>query len=224
MMHTCTKHKPGTPQCYRDKCRCAPCVTAFTRTIKRERHLKLAGLGRQDSAGTVRRLQALIARGWSIRHLGHRLGRTGPNMNRLMFGTDEVLLATYVAVKRLYDELWDAEPPAASSDQKRARTRALNRAEREGWPPPLAWDDGTGPHGIDNPDATPHPWKRTERKTSRTEDLIDLIEAGATWAELTRDRTPASIQRALHRAGRSDLYLRVRPAAEPRRELWKDVA
>lgn len=176
--------------------------------------------GSSHPAGTRRRLQALIALGWSTGEIGRRLGIKRQNVNAwLATDTQAVHAATVRRVRDVYDELWDATPP-----EGQPATRARNRAARAGWAPPAAWDDGTGPHGIDNPDATPYPWKRTERKTGRTEDLIDLIEAGATWAEITRDRTPGAIERALYRAGRGDLYLRVRPAAEPRRELWKDVA
>lgn len=273
MMHTCTKHQPGSLSCHRHHaCRCDACATEVRRARKRSRagltaltdatlakaHIarlmaaghtassiaRAAGLdpnvvhhlhngGRRTrpdvisailgvrkpdgyvaSAGTARRLHALAAMGWPLRLIGERLG-VGETTVSHWAHRPRVATDTASKVSTLYRDLWDEPGPSAAA-QKRARAR--------GWAPPAAWDDGTGPHGIDNPDATPHPWKRTERKTSRTADLIDLIQAGATWAEITRDRTPASIQRALHRAGRSDLYLRVRPAAEPRREQWKDVA
>lgn len=272
MMHTCTKHQPGSLSCHRHHgCRCDACATEARRARKRSRagltaltdatlakaHIarlmaaghtassiaRAAGLdpnvvhhlhsgGRRTrpdaisailgvrkpdgyvaSAGTARRLHALAAMGWPLRLIGARLGVGETTVSHWAL-RERVATTTATKVARLYEELWDQPGPS---------TRTRQRAERLKWAPPLAWDDGTGPHGIDNPDATPCPWKRTERKTSRNEDLIDLIEAGATWAEITRDRKPGAIERALCRAGRGDLWTRIRPRRQGAGQ-WKDVA
>jgi len=94
-----------------------------------------------DSTGTVRRLQALVALGYPAASLGERIGVSVSN-------TAHTLRATRVTVRRarqvavLYEQL--SHVPGES-------TRARMRAQRQGWAPPLAWDEDT----IDDPTASP---------------------------------------------------------------------
>ena len=94
-----------------------------------------------DSTGTVRRLQALVAVGYPAASLGERIGVSATN-------TAHTMRATQVTVRRarqvafLYEQL--SHLPGES---KRARMRA----RRQGWAPPLAWDEDT----IDDPAASP---------------------------------------------------------------------
>ena len=96
---------------------------------------------RIDSTGTVRRLQALVALGYPAASLGERIGVSATN-------TAHTLRATQVTVRRarqvavLYEQC--SHLPGES---KRARMRA----RRQGWAPPLAWDEDT----IDDPAAFP---------------------------------------------------------------------
>jgi len=94
-----------------------------------------------DSTGTVRRLQALVAVGYPATGLGERIGVSATNMAHTMRATRvTVRRARQVAV--LYEQL--SHLPGES---KRARMRA----RRQGWAPPLAWDEDT----IDDPAASP---------------------------------------------------------------------
>lgn len=110
-----------------------------------------------DATGTARRLQALHARGWSRRSLAHRLG-TEHNALRLALvgGTVSGRLAR--AVRDLYEELWDAAPPSSSPHERASVTRTLAWAQRQGWAPPMAWNDDE----IDNPAARPHGSRRDQ--------------------------------------------------------------
>jgi hypothetical protein len=109
-----------------------------------------------DATGTRRRLQALIACGWSQPQLGARLGMQGTNLGRLMAGPG-VRAGTARAVAVLYDELWNTPPPERTHVERQAAARARNRADRNGWPRPGAWDDDK----IDDPGAlVPAGWKR----------------------------------------------------------------
>lgn len=101
---------------------------------------------------TARRVQALVALGYPMKHLAERLGILQQNF--LLHNYDDshtVTAATARSVAALYDELSMTTPP-----QGRARTLALNYAAKHGWPPPLAWDD------IDAGDLDPT-WNATAR-------------------------------------------------------------
>ncbi|MEV2277824.1 hypothetical protein AB0I72_19790 [Nocardiopsis sp. NPDC049922] len=93
-----------------------------------------------DACGTVRRLQALIAAGWSVAELARRLAVFPPNLAQ-MLQRSQVRVTTALAVRRLYDELWDVEPPQDTPRQRRAVREARERAARAGWPTPAGWDD-----------------------------------------------------------------------------------
>jgi hypothetical protein len=107
-------------------------------------HLAPGG-SRVDATGTVRRLQALTALGYTQEAILRRLGASNW-LNCLWSGRRRVVNATTAQqVERLYDELcMTPAPPSPGA------TRARNTAARRGYPPPLAWDD------IDDPAARPY--------------------------------------------------------------------
>jgi len=109
---------------------------------------------RIDSTGTVRRLQALVAIGYPAASLGERLGVSVSNTAHTMRATQvTVRRARQVAV--LYEQL--SHLPGES---KRARMRA----QRQGWAPPLAWDEDT----IDDPASSPV-------DTDGSEEVLDEV-------------------------------------------------
>lgn len=175
--------------------------------------------GITNSAGMVRRIHALVAVGWSTRDMSDRLGLSRTAVHHW---TDRKIAtpSTAARVRALYDEMWDQQPHADTPERRRTIARMRTIARRNGWPPPLAWDDGYGPHGIDNPDATPYPWRQDGRpgRGIPAEDLIEAIETGAGLAEVCERFAikPRSIERALHRHGRGDLATRL--------HTWKEVA
>jgi AraC-like DNA-binding protein len=113
--------------------------------------LRLAPGAITDPTGTVRRLQALVAIGWSQNQLGARLGMLGGNFGKLVAGRRQVTVRTRDAVVELYDQLWDQKPDTSTRPLLIAYNRSRNYAAGHGWPPPLAWDDDT----IDDPTAGP---------------------------------------------------------------------
>ena len=108
-------------------------------------------VGRVDAAGTGRRLWALMAIGWSQRELARRLG-TSPSQVERLRRHPTCTAEMRARVAGLYSELWDEKP---AENRRHSANRARNLAAAHGSPTPLGWDDGTGPHGIDNPAATP---------------------------------------------------------------------
>ena len=104
-----------------------------------------------DGTGSARRIQALVACGWSLAKIAARVGVTPANFTAIANNHGKVTVARALAVRDLYDELWDTPPPTATTRDRISRTRALRTADARGWVPPLAWDDET----IDDPAATP---------------------------------------------------------------------
>jgi hypothetical protein len=122
-----------------------------------------------DVTGTRRRAQALVACGWSQARLACELGLTAANFCA-MLRRDQVTAATARAVGDVYDRLWNRAPPEHDQRTRISAARARNHAGREGWAPPLAWDDDQ----IDNPHAQPaNGWKRPARTTRPSADLAE---------------------------------------------------
>jgi hypothetical protein len=101
--------------------------------------------GRVDATGSTRRVQALVAMGYSLSAQARKLGWAAQRTWELAHGKQSAVSEiTAAAVVDLF-ERWSARPawPDAYA------TRARNQAARNGWAPPLAWDD------IDDPTRRP---------------------------------------------------------------------
>lgn len=124
-----------------------------------------------DGTGTYRRLRALAALGFPATHLAHRLGSRYGHLHLLAPST-YVRAGFARAVCRLYDELWLADP-AQFGVRPSTITATRRRAEANGWPRPLEWDDDV----IDDPAAEAQRVGRVEDDGERTvtpEQLEDL--------------------------------------------------
>ncbi len=95
---------------------------------------------RVDATGTRRRLQALIAIGWTAEQLADHLDRRPNSVHRSMTSRT-VTARTAHEVASLYEGLWNTRPPRATGEQRSAADAAQAHAAAQGWPPPLAWDD-----------------------------------------------------------------------------------
>ena len=132
---------------------------APTKRVRPETALKilaveptLANVGARtpiDGTGTRRRLQALVAMGWTQSELARRL-----DMNRANFGRTIVNAlveaGTAQATLALYDELWRLNPVENGVPAHRAEASRRLARERS-WAPVGAWDDDQ----IDDPAAFP---------------------------------------------------------------------
>lgn len=125
-----------------------------------------------DPTGTRRRIQALIAIGWTFDDLAAQMGFSDRNLSRTI-GASFVTVRVERTVRDVYDRLWHVVP-ADSIGSRRAR----RRAHVEGWLPPLAWDDDI----IDDPKAKPDMKAiaslRAPAITRFEEDAIDAALAG----------------------------------------------
>lgn len=158
-----------------------------------------------DGTGTQRRLQALVAAGYPGTVLAAGLGMLPSNVTALM-RRGRVRVSTASLVRALYADLERVPGPSSA---------ARARGAREGWPPPLAWDEDT----IDDPSAGPCDVVRSHRTSNRIQDLVEdvewLVETGATWdsACARLEMRSESLERSLQRAGRHDLVRRLRRVA-----------
>lgn len=120
--------------------------------------------GLTPSTGTTRRLQALVAIGYSETALAERLGMNVGNLSPLVIGKRDVVLSdTAARVAALYNELSLTPLIGKRADQARALAR------RRGWVPPLAWDD------IDN---DTRPSQAEGNETIIDEIAVDLAAEG----------------------------------------------
>lgn len=121
-----------------------------------------------DATGTRRRLQALVALGYSLASLAR------PNIDawRVARGT-LVFEATRAAVATLYDELSECPPETGTREQRASVTRSQRFARAQGWAPPIAWD----PDSLDDPEATPCGID-PERPLSIAEQVAELLDLG----------------------------------------------
>lgn len=98
-----------------------------------------------DAIGAHRRIRALCAVGWGFGTQAQLAGWSRSNWHNLT-RRDRIMPGTLALVRGVYDKL--AMTPAPDCY---ATTRARAVAAREGWFPPLAWEDDT----IDDPAALP---------------------------------------------------------------------
>lgn len=142
----------------------------------------LAGGAKVDGAGTRRRLQALVAIGWSQQRLAALIGMTPSNFGKLIHSQRDVVRSTADSARQIYDAHWAAAPVPANRFEQAGITRAVQVARDHGWVPPLAWDGDT----IDDPAAQPDVGQQqlsgrdaiTARTRARIEDARELVAQG----------------------------------------------
>jgi hypothetical protein len=130
----------------------------ITKRIRRETAERLLALevdiadGRYvSSLGATRRVQALIALGWSQARIADRLGLRGSNFTALVHGRGLITQRRDRDVRALYEALSMTLPPETNQRERIAASRSRRNAAERGWLPPLAWDDDR----MDDPTYTP---------------------------------------------------------------------
>lgn len=104
-----------------------------------------------DATGSRRRLQALVALGFSLNVLADYAGYSRSYFKDLT-KKDRISVQRAVAVTDLYEKLWNRKPLPETKEQRHSVIMAKKAALAKGWLPPMAWDDA----GIDNPDYQPY--------------------------------------------------------------------
>lgn len=115
-----------------------PCLECRAATSRYNNLRRMGRINPQvSSVGTRRRLQALMAIGWDQHSLAVEVGVTNTRISNLVRGINpEVTSQTAARVARVYDRL-----SMSARDGTKAARYARTVARRQGWPPPLAWDD-----------------------------------------------------------------------------------
>jgi transcriptional regulator with XRE-family HTH domain len=101
--------------------------------------------------GPARRVQALIADGWSQKYIEGRVGMYPGSLAGLLKNGTGTTLGFARKIAALYDELWNTAPSQETATDRRTALRSRRMAERQGWLPWRAWDD----ESIDDPTAEP---------------------------------------------------------------------
>lgn len=124
---------------------CSSCAVAAARKRKWNNYLTLVGTpATVPSIGTVRRIQALQALGWTHAQIADAADLTVECIRSPICRGTNVYRSTAEGVAEAYDALAMKVAP----DSRNARW-CRTFARRKGWPPPLAWDD------IDDPNEVP---------------------------------------------------------------------
>lgn len=103
-----------------------------------------------DATGTHRRIQALMAAGWSLSRQAQHLGVSPTNFPTVR-QRKQVYARTAIAVRAMYDQLALQPPPETNQRERIAASRARNYAAARGWEPPAWWE----PDWLDDPTFDP---------------------------------------------------------------------
>lgn len=126
----------------------------------------LAGGALVPARGTVRRVQALIAFGYSQSQIAVRLGVNDANLSGLRIRYErasavgrqsrvKVSARTARAAVEMYDEMSVVLPPRGGHRQKISFARATRMGAERGWPLPMDWE------AYDNDFERPQPARRS---------------------------------------------------------------
>lgn len=134
----------GTVSGYRAGCRTACCRAGIARYNQVRELRNLNGEPLTDliaALGTQRRLQALMALGWSLARLEQHTDIDRTYLRFILRNNDRVAPKTADRVGLAYDALSMTLPPNRTRGERQGVTRTLRYAQAHGYAPPLAWDD-----------------------------------------------------------------------------------
>jgi hypothetical protein len=168
---------------------CRPCKdAAATYRRKRRARLYLAQVTELEvnPIGSIRRIQALVRLGHSMRAIDEQMGwHWGTTSRFIVAGHKLTHRTTADRIAAVYERLCMIVP----TGQYALRNRRL--AERHGWPPPLAWTN------IDDP--TEHPRGLRELahrpKTDIDPVIVDRLLAGTQVEHSTRAERDEAMRR-----------------------------
>ena len=139
------------------------------------------------SEGTARRIQALVALGYTFGQIGGALDRSQDWAAKLAHRRESIVRTdTAERVESLYRR-WSMTPaPTTTSREHRAASYARSTARKHGWVPPLAWDDiddpNEQPSGATNVERTPYAertWDTTDHRACPRCGVVRRVYVGA---------------------------------------------
>lgn len=97
-------------------------------------------VGGMNARGAHRRIQALVAAGWSFPKIGAHMG-VGGNAVAGTLHRPRISRALHLRIAAAFDDLWDQKPPLETPWDRVAYIRTVNMASARGWVPAAAWND-----------------------------------------------------------------------------------
>lgn len=95
-----------------------------------------------DATGYRRRLQALMAHGWTLPAIADAsAGEATAHQLRPWLRATQITAGSARVIVRIFDRLQLATPPRRTAQQRAMSQRAQRLAGRNRWAPALAWDD-----------------------------------------------------------------------------------
>ncbi|MBB5081335.1 hypothetical protein [Nonomuraea endophytica] len=125
-------------------------------------------------AGSRRRLQALMLRGWAMPLVSERCEVPRWQLDKVLNVALILRVFQARAIRDVTAQLFDQDPPLTTRSERHTAAIVRNRARRNGWVPLAAWDD------IDDPDVEPDLGTTVPRAQAITEDAAFLAEQGLT--------------------------------------------
>jgi hypothetical protein len=168
---------------------CEPCKAAKARYEKRRRHDTHLGAARTvPSLGCQRRVRALQRLGWSLSAIAQEAGWNSPQALQYVMRSNSIYRESRDRICEVFERLAMKIPPATSGS-----IRARNRAIRNGYAPPLAWDD------IDDPDERPK--LGVHRKRDTLAEYRWLLDGGVSHFSAVQQLgiSEAAVLRAIER-------------------------
>ncbi|MDR0417661.1 MAG: hypothetical protein LBH76_10210, partial [Propionibacteriaceae bacterium] len=155
--------------------------------------LTLSGLG--TPTGARRRLQGLVAMGWSVAQIARRAGWDPANVQGLLAGRREAGPRAIAEICALYDALWGGDPLRAAGGTPESVQWSQERAAHAHWASPLAWDDDS----LDDPAAVAaEPRPADQPLEDLLADIGEMADQGADLDEAAR-RAGYDVARSLER-------------------------
>jgi hypothetical protein len=143
-----------------------------------------------DVTGSLRRLRALAALGWTVRSVAAAAGCGAARFSRLTY-TATVSAETARLIRDTYDRLWMRQPTDDEVEPAVA-LRTRRRAADLDWASPLAWDE----QAIDDPKARPSAGR--QRAFGGPVDESAVIRAlGGERVELGPGERTAAVERGV---------------------------
>lgn len=181
------------------------CCKAAYRRYRKAWHLERGrGQHRVISAlGAQRRIQALAALGWSNASVARAAGLSPEYLHRIL---------DYATVRRethkRIDDVYQRMSMTLPTEHPQTISATRNRAARNGWASPLAWEN------IDDPAEKPAGRYQAHRRTTEVDEAVVLRLLGGERIDCTR-------------AERDEAMRRWRAAGKPEKALcrmqgWKD--
>lgn len=126
------------------------------------------------AVGSIRRMQALMAAGYTVQFLAARLTGWDTDVHRLI--REEQKLITAARARRIAELFSELQLQPGSSDQAREFAAARR------WALPLEWDEDT----IDDPEAEPvrAAWTPASAREERREQVAELTARGYSADEI----------------------------------------